>query len=179
VCEEFTIFPYGQYENGIKIKLVFKNVFVAKSKLALTRYLLKYTRDFDKKITRGNNFAASRISATWHWHYSVDCVVPAAECLDSSAVGIARLAHAVGESILCREGRRRGSSRMTLCRTYRLAHLQCESLLFRSPRLSSVCLSRVRSRILSETDAKFRRLYRKSGSPSKTMTSDFAPEVSK
>jgi len=57
------------------------------------------------------------------------------------------------------------------------AHLQCESLLFQSPRLSSVCLSRIRSRKLSEICAKFRHLYRKSESPSKNMTSDFAPEV--
>jgi len=31
------------------------------------------------------------------------CSVPAAEWLDSSAVGIAQLAHTAGESILCRE----------------------------------------------------------------------------
>jgi len=51
----------------------------------------------------------------------------------------------------------------------------------RSSRLSSlsVCLSLVRSRKLSEIDAEFRRLYRKSGSPSKNMTSDSAPEVAK
>ena len=61
------------------------------------------------------------------------------------------------------------------------AHLQCDSLLFRSSRVSSVCLSRVRSRKLSDIGlgAKFRRLYRKSGSPSRKMTSDFAPEVAK
>ena len=40
----------------------------------------------------------------------------------------------------------------------RLAQLQCESLLFRSSRLSSVCLCRFRSRKLSEIGAKFRRL---------------------
>jgi len=45
--------------------------------------------------------------------------------------------------------------------------------------LSSVCLSRVRCRKLSEIGAKFCRLYRKSGSPSKNMTSDFAREVAK
>jgi len=44
-------------------------------------------------------------------------------------------------------------------------------------RLSSACLFRVRSRRLSEIGAKFRRLFRKSGSPSKNMTLDFAPEV--
>ena len=42
-----------------------------------------------------------------------------------------------------------------------------------------ICLSRVRSRKLSEIGAKFHRLYRKSGLPSKNMTSDFAPEVVK
>ena len=45
--------------------------------------------------------------------------------------------------------------------------------------VSDVCLSRVRYRILSEIGATFRRLYRKSGSPSKNMTSDFALEVAK
>jgi len=38
--------------------------------------------------------------------------------------------------------------------------------------LSSVCLSRVSSRKLSEIGAKFRHFCRKSGSPSKNMTSD-------
>ena len=36
------------------------------------------------------------------------CSVPAAEWLDSSAVGCAQLAHAADESILCRYGWRRG-----------------------------------------------------------------------
>ena len=45
--------------------------------------------------------------------------------------------------------------------------------------LSVVCLSRVRSRKLGEICAKFRRLYRKSESENKNMTSDFAPEVAK
>jgi len=55
----------------------------------------------------------------------------------------------------------------------------------RSPRLSSacrlfvVCLSRVRSPKLREIRAKFRCLYRKSGSESKNMTSCFASEVAK
>jgi len=62
---------------------------------------------------------------------------------------------------------------------FRLAHLQCESLLFRSPRLSSVCLSRVRSRKLREIRAKCRHPHGKSGSESKNMTSDFASEVAK
>ena len=39
------------------------------------------------------------------------CSVSAAECFDSSVVGIA---HAAGESILCRDGWRRGSSQITL-----------------------------------------------------------------
>jgi len=66
-----------------------------------------------------------------------------------------------------------------------LTHLQCERLLFRSSCLSSVvclssiCLSRIRSWNLSEIHAKFCHLYRKSGSPSKNMMSDFAPEVAK
>jgi len=42
-----------------------------------------------------------------------------------------------------------------------------------------VCLFRVRSRKLSDIGAKFRRICRKSGSQSKNMTSDFAPEVGK
>ena len=45
------------------------------------------------------------------------CSVLAAEWLDSSGVGIAQLTHAVGESILCCEGWRCGSSQMTLGRT--------------------------------------------------------------
>jgi len=53
---------------------------------------------------------------------------------------------------------------------------KCKSLIKRSSRMSSVCLSRVRSQKLSEIGAKFRR---KSGSPSKNMTSDCAPEVAK
>jgi len=44
---------------------------------------------------------------------------------------------------------------------------------------SVVCLSRVRSRKLREIRAKFRRPYRKSGSPSKNMTSDFVPKLAK
>jgi len=57
--------------------------------------------------------------------------------------------------------------------------VRAESLMERSSRLSSVCLSRVRSQKLSEIGAKFRHLYRKSGSPSKNVTSDFEPEVDK
>ena len=57
--------------------------------------------------------------------------------------------------------------------------VQCDSLLFRSPRLSSVSLSRIRYQKLGEIRAKFRHLYRKSGSPSKNMTPDFALEVAK
>jgi len=65
------------------------------------------------------------------------------------------------------------------------SNTKCKSLMKRSSCLSSVvclssvCLSRVRSRKLSEMDAKFRHFYRKSGSPSKNMTSHFAPEVAK
>ena len=46
----------------------------------------------------------------------------------------------------------------------------------------SICLSslsRVRSRKLREIRAKFRHLYRKLGSPSKNITSEFALEVAK
>ena len=71
-----------------------------------------------------------------------------------------------------------GMSTNSSIHTIRLfAHCKCKSLLFRSSRLSSVCLSRVRSRKLSEIGATVRRLYRKSWSPSKNMTSDFAPAV--
>jgi len=63
---------------------------------------------------------------------------------------------------------------------FRLAHHKCKSFMFRLSRLSSVfCLSCIRPRKLREIGAKFRCLYRKSGSPSKNMTSDLAPEVDK
>jgi len=45
--------------------------------------------------------------------------------------------------------------------------------------LSFVCVSSIISRKLSEISAKFRHRCRISGSPSKNMTSDFAPEVAK
>jgi len=61
----------------------------------------------------------------------------------------------------------------------RLVHLQCESLLFWSPHLSSVCLSRIRFRKLSKIGVKFCHLYKKSGLLRKNTTSDFAPEVAK
>jgi len=39
------------------------------------------------------------------WHCGVDCSLTAAECLESSAVGIAQLlAHEEGESVLCVRG---------------------------------------------------------------------------
>ena len=44
---------------------------------------------------------------------------------------------------------------------------------------SVISLARIRSRKLSEIGAKFRCLRRKSGSPSKNVTSDFASEVAK
>ena len=56
----------------------------------------------------------------------------------------------------------------------RLAHLQCFGR--RVCRLS-VCLSRVRCRKLSQIGAKFHHFCKKSGSPSKNRTSDFAPEI--
>jgi len=59
----------------------------------------------------------------------------------------------------------------------KLAHCKCKSLMQQSSRLSVVCLSRITSRKLSEIGATFRRLYRKSGSLRKNMTSDFALEV--
>jgi len=67
----------------------------------------------------------------------------------------------------------------------KLTHLQCESLLFQSLHLSfviclsSVCLSHIISWKLSEMGMKFHHPYRKSGSGSKNMTLDFAPEVAK
>jgi len=60
------------------------------------------------------------------------------------------------------------------------AHLLCDSLLFRSPRLSAVCLSVPRQ--ISETTRDTREIsspYEKSGSESKNMTSYFALEVAK
>ena len=55
---------------------------------------------------------------------------PTAEWLDSSAVSIAHLAHAVGESILCHEGWWRGSFQLILKRTQhycrsRWLHFDC------------------------------------------------------
>ena len=44
---------------------------------------------------------------------------------------------------------------------------------------SVVCLFRVRSRKLHKIRAKFRTPYKKSGSESKNIMSDFAPEVAK
>ena len=52
-------------------------------------------------------------------------VVPAGEISDSNAVGIAQLAHAAGESVLCRAGWRRGSSEMT-------SENNCKELVLRS-----------------------------------------------
>ena len=61
---------------------------------------------------------------------------------------------------------------------FRLAHLVWEPSVLVAA--SVVCrLSRVRSRKLREIHAKFRRPYRKLGSPSKNTTSDFAPELAK
>jgi len=47
-----------------------------RSKLAFTRNLLKRNSDFQKKITRRSNFAASRLRAMWHWHCVVDVLYP-------------------------------------------------------------------------------------------------------
>jgi len=56
---------------------------------------------------------------------------------------------------------------------------RCERLMKWSPHLSVCSLSRVRSRKLGTICAEFHYLYKKSGSESKNMTSDFAQEVSK
>jgi len=62
----------------------------------------------------------------------------------------------------------------------RLAHFSVRDLWNgRRVCLSVVCLSRVRSRKLGETGAKFRHLYMKPGSESENVMSDFAPEVAK
>jgi len=53
------------------LNAVFKMRSVTRSKLAFTRNLLKCTSDFRKKITRRCNFAASKLSAIWHWHCGV------------------------------------------------------------------------------------------------------------
>jgi len=58
----------------------------------------------------------------------------------------------------------------------RLAHCKCKSLMFWLPRLS---VSRLISKTKRGIDAKFRHFCRKSGSPSKNMTSGFPPEVAK
>jgi len=58
-------------------------------------------------------------------------------------------------------------------------HCKYKSFMQRSSILSFVCLSHIRSRKLSAVGAKFRHLCRKSGPPSKNMTSDFALEVAK
>jgi len=67
-----------------------------------------------------------------------------------------------------------GSHTVNLCKS-----LMKWSLCLSSVCLSVVCLSRIISPKLNETGVKFHRLYRKSGSPSKNMTSNFAPEVAK
>ena len=62
----------------------------------------------------------------------------------------------------------------------RLTHLQCESLLSRSPICClpfDVCLSRIGSRKLHEIRAKFCCPCRKSGLPSKKVMSDCASEL--
>jgi len=65
------------------------------------------------RITKGKGYMPlSCVPSVWS-----GCSVLVAEGLDLSAVGIAQLAHAVGESIFCREGQRCGSSQMTLGRT--------------------------------------------------------------
>jgi len=52
-----------------------------------------------------SNIAAGMLSAMSHWHSGVDVsytIAAPAECLDSSAVGVAQLvAYEAGESILC------------------------------------------------------------------------------
>ena len=58
------------------------------------------------------NFAASKRCVALALRCG--CDVSAAEWSDSSAVGIAHLAHAADESILCREGWRHGFSESTL-----------------------------------------------------------------
>jgi len=61
------------------------------------------------------------------------CSIQAAERLDSSAVGIAQIvAHAARESIICRDGWRRGSSQMTVRTRYSSvtdAHIRTLSLI--------------------------------------------------
>jgi len=59
-------------------------------------------------------------------------------------------------------------------RAFSFGHHVCRLL---SVCVSFACLSRIRSRKLSERGAKFRHLYTKSGLVSKNMTLDFALEV--
>ena len=89
---------------------------------------------------------------------------------------------AVGETYFFRQPSAGDIACVIIWTIIRLSHLHCESLLLRSPRLSSVvcclpsvCLSRVRSRKLREVRAKFHHPYKKSGSESKNMTSYCAP----
>jgi len=66
----------------------------------------------------GGGIGQRNVTYKKHAALRCECSVPAAELLDSSAVGIAQIvAHAAGESILCREVWWRGSSQVTLGRT--------------------------------------------------------------
>ena len=110
-----TVFPHGQYINGIVVKCGFKIYLVTRQKLAFTRNLLKCNSDVRKKIMLRSNFAASRLSAMWHWHCGGD--VSYLRLSDETCLQCAQLAHTAHESIVCREGLRRSSSQMTLRRT--------------------------------------------------------------
>ena len=58
VRENFLIFRYGQYVNGIAVKCGLKMYFVTRSKLSFTRNLKKCNSNFTKKITHRCNVAS-------------------------------------------------------------------------------------------------------------------------
>ena len=97
--EKLTIFPYRQYSNGLVINWGFKSVLCCEIEVGIYEKFSKMYKWFQEKITRYRNFAASRLAQVAP---ALQCryVFPAAEWLDSSAVGIAQLAHTTRESIL-------------------------------------------------------------------------------
>jgi len=54
-------------------------------------------------VGRGGRIGQCNVTYRMHVALHCGCCIPTAECLDSFAVGIARLAHTAGESILCHE----------------------------------------------------------------------------
>jgi len=99
--------------------------------------------EFDVFLSCDTMHARVVYSIVVHPSVWCECSVPAAERLDLSSVGIAQLAHSVGESILCHERLWCGSSQMTLGRTlyyYYCTHISL-AFLFIIGRLSKAVAS--------------------------------------